>query len=51
MSERLASEHRAEEQAVRFQSPVDLNECAREIVDELERKSRHNQVEAIFGER
>ena len=49
--EAVAADQRRQQQAVRLQRAADLDQRAGQIIDELQRQRRHDQIERAVGER
>ena len=47
----VAAEHRGEQQSVGLQGAADLQQRAGQVVDEMQREPRHDEVERLIGER
>ncbi len=47
----IAPDQRGEEQAIRLERAAHLRQSAGQIVDELQRQERHDEIERAIGER
>ena len=51
LGEAVSADHRRQEQPIRLQRAADLDQRARQIVDELQRERRHHEIERAIGKR
>ena len=51
LGQAFAADHRRQEQPVRLERAADLDQRARQVVDELQRQRRHHEIERAVAER